>query len=118
VKVDGSDYDTTWIIAANGRNYAGTFVLAPGAKLSEPGLHAVLFSARSRTGRLLELLTVAAGLHTRLPGVKILPCARVEVAEPGIAVQVDGDPVAHSPVTITSTGSALRLIAPQSYVAA
>lgn len=116
-KVDGRDCDVTWVIAANGRNYAGAFLLAPEAELSKPGLHAIVFTARSRRGRLLELLALATGLHARLPGVKVIPCDRVEVAAPGIAVQVDGDPVADSPLTITSAGSGLRLIAPRSYVA-
>lgn len=115
VKVDGRDLKATWVVAANGRNYAGAFVLAPEAQLSRPGLHAILFSARSRTGRLIELLAVSMGLHARLPGVKVLACDGVELDAPGLAVQVDGDPVAVSPVTIRSADSALRLIVPQAY---
>lgn len=115
VRVNGQEFEATWVVAANGRNYAGAFVLAPDAELSKPGLRAVVFNARSRRGRLLELLGIVTGLHTRLSSVTVMPCNSLHVASAGIAVQVDGDPIADSPVTITSAGPRLQLIVPSSY---
>lgn len=112
VTVDGHELEATWIVAANGRNYAGAFVLAPEARLSEPGFHAIVFNARNRRGRLLELLAIMAGLHARLPSVKVMPCHHMAMTAPGVPVQIDGDPVSDSPVTITSSGPRLRLIGP------
>jgi len=110
-EVDGQPHEATWIIAANGRNYAGTFVLAPGADLSKPGLHAVIFNARGRARRLVELVAFAMGQHARI--ATIIPCERIVIPAADIAVEVDGDAVGPSPVTITSAGPRLRLIAPR-----
>lgn len=115
VMVDGKDFEASWLVVANGRNYAGTYVIAPEASLSETGFQALLFAARTRRGRLLELLSLAAGLHTRLLTVKAIPCQHLTVAAPGIAVQADGDPIANSPLTVTSAGPRLRLIAPTEF---
>lgn len=113
VTVDGQELEATWIIAANGRNYAGTFVLAPQARLSVQGFDAIVFNARTRRGRLLELLAIVAGLHARLPGVTVLPCHDMTVMALGVPLQIDGDPMSASPVTITSRGPRLRLIGPR-----
>lgn len=113
VTVDGQELEATWIIAANGRNYAGTFVLAPQARLSVQGFDAIVFNARTRRGRLLELLAIVAGLHARLASVTVVPCHDIAVTAPGVPVQIDGDPMTDSPVTITSKGPRLRLIGPQ-----
>lgn len=116
VTVDGHELEATWIVAANGRNYAGAFVLAPEARLSEPGFHAIVFNARNRRGRLLELLAIVAGVHARLPSVKVMPCHAMAVTSPGVPLQIDGDPMLHSPITITSRGPRLRLIGPRQQV--
>ncbi|SDO17048.1 Diacylglycerol kinase family enzyme [Filomicrobium insigne] len=113
--VDGKAFEASWLVVANGRNYAGTYVIAPEASLSETGFQALLFAARTRRGRLLELLSVAAGLHMRLPSVKIIPCQHLTVAGSDIAVQADGDQIADSPLTVTSAGPRLRLIAPPAF---
>jgi len=113
VMVDGKELEATWIVAANGRNYAGTFVLAPQARLSVRGFDAIVFNARTRRGRLLELLAIVTGLHTRLASVTVVPCHDIAVTAPGVPVQIDGDPMTDSPITITSRGPRLRLIGPR-----
>lgn len=118
VMVDGAALEASWLVIANGRNYAGTYVIAPEAQLSETGFHALLFTARTRRGRLLELLSVAAGLHMRLPSVKVMRCHHLVVAASGIAVQADGDPISESPLTVTSAGPRLRLITPPAFAKA
>ncbi len=64
VRVDGVDHPAAAVIAAKGRFYAGSYVIAPLANLAEPMLDLVLFQ---RSGRLAVLRYLGALLLGRLP---------------------------------------------------
>ncbi|MFV3077397.1 diacylglycerol/lipid kinase family protein [Niveispirillum fermenti] len=100
-------------ILCKGHFYAGTFVLAPLARLEEPVLHAVMFT---RPGRLPALTYAACMSLGRLTGrrdVVVLPAiaARV-VGAVGEGVQGDGDIIARLPVDISLWEGRLRVFGP------
>ena len=64
VEVDGERYEAASVIVTRGRHYAGPYVVAPKALLSEPLLHVCLFE---RWGRSHTLRFGLALLMGRLP---------------------------------------------------
>jgi diacylglycerol kinase (ATP) len=113
VRVDGVDHRAATVIAAKGRFYAGSYVIAPRADLAEPMLDLVLFQ---RSGRLAVLRYLGALLFGRVARRKDITFLRsrqafVSAAE-AVAVQADGELVARLPVLIGITGEPLRLVRP------
>jgi diacylglycerol kinase (ATP) len=107
----GEEISAAAAVVANGRYYAGRFVLAPQAQLETPTLELVLFLRSGRLAVLGYLLALAFGRVHRLPDVRILRAASLSVASPaGAPVHADGDIVATVPVTIALTARPLRLI--------
>ena len=113
VRVDGTDHRAAAVIAAKGRFYAGSFVIAPDADLAEPMLDLVLFR---RSGRLAIIRYLAALLLDRLPrrrDITLLRCSEALVSSTdSIPVQADGDIVAHLPVSIGIAEKPLWLVRP------
>ena len=113
LRADGCEMRAAWVIVTNGRHYAGRFVLAPDARITEPGLTLFLFKARSRFGFALVLAALGLGLVAKLPGVEVLRARHIEVAEPGgVPVEVDGDARGVLPQTISQGTELLRLVVP------
>jgi YegS/Rv2252/BmrU family lipid kinase len=100
-------------VVANGRFYAGRYVLAPAARLDAPTLELVLFLRGGRLAVLRYLVAMALGCVHRLRDVRILCAESVIVSEPaGALVHADGDIVASLPVTLGVASRPLRLIRP------
>lgn len=99
---DGHETQGGAMIAAKGHFYAGRFVCAKDARLSDPHLHLCVFA---NNGGWAALGYGAALLFNRVPhlrSVKILPAREITVhGPPGEPVQADGDIVAHLPVKIS-----------------
>jgi YegS/Rv2252/BmrU family lipid kinase len=113
VSCEGADHLPASAVIANGRFYAGRFVLAPAARLDDPALQLVLFMSTGRLAMIRYLLAMALGRVHRLPDVRILRTARLTVAGPvGAGVEADGDIVATLPVTISVGARPLWLIQP------
>lgn len=117
VEVDGKAYTASWLVATKIRYYAGRFVIAPDAKLTDGKFTIVLFGSRSRWKRLLQLLALSLGAVDRAPSTTIIEGSAVSVggAGQGLPVQVDGDSAGWAPTEITMEGS-IRLIVPSRYV--
>jgi YegS/Rv2252/BmrU family lipid kinase len=113
ITVDGTTYDAASVVVANGRYYAGQYVLAPDADLTEPSFQVCLFE---RGGRLAALRYVMALQLDRLveePDYRIVTGCEVRIEGPkGDPVQADGDIVAGLPVDIEILPGALRLSMP------
>jgi YegS/Rv2252/BmrU family lipid kinase len=113
VRVDGADHRAATVIAAKGRFYAGSHVVAPRASLAEPMLDLVLFQ---RPGRLMVLRYLAAlllGRVHRRSDVTILRSRSALVSgAASLPVQADGEIVAHLPILIAIAEQALRLVRP------
>lgn len=113
VEIDGIGHRATWVVIANARTYGGTFIIAPAASMLQDGLHAVLFKATTRSGRIAELLSLAAGRIERCRSVEIVPCQRVSIANPpGMPTQCDGDKLGFGPVLVATTSRTIGLIVP------
>lgn len=113
VDIDGRRHRASWVVVANARTYGGSFIIAPAASLLEDGLHAVVFKATTRTGRIIELLSLATGRIARCRSVEIIPCRHVSIASPrGIPTQCDGDSLGFGPVDVACAGRTIGLIVP------
>jgi diacylglycerol kinase (ATP) len=100
-------------VVANGRFYAGRYVLAPAARLDAPTLELVLFLRGGRLAVLRYLVAMALGCVHRLRDVRILRAESVTVSGPaGAPVHADGDIVASLPVTMGVASRPVRLIRP------
>ena len=119
VEIDGTRYEAASVIVTRGRHYAGPYVVAPKALLSDPLLHVCLFE---RWGRLHTLRFGLALLLGRLPtagGYRVVAGRDVRVSVLNDAgevrrqpVQIDGDDAMTLPVSFSLSSGALRLLQP------
>jgi len=113
VSCEGADHLPGSAVIANGRFYAGRFVLAPAARLDDPALQLVLLMRTGRLAMMRYLLAMTLGRVHRLRDVRILRTDRLTVSGPvGAKVQADGDIVGSVPVTISVDARPLWLIQP------
>lgn len=113
VEIDGKRYRASWMVIANARRYGGEFTIAPEASALVAGLHAVLFGATTRAGRVRELLAIAAGRIERCPGVAIIPCRRARIAAPvTLPIEIDGDYIGERPLTVEAATATIAMIMP------
>ena len=111
--VDGAEYEAVSVVVANGRYYAGDYMLAPDARLAEPRLHVCLFEKAGRAAAFRYALATQQGELTDLPDYRVVTGRKVRIEGPdGDPVQVDGDIVAALPVEIEAVPDALRLVMP------
>jgi YegS/Rv2252/BmrU family lipid kinase len=119
VEVDGQRYEAASVIVTRGRHYAGPYVVAPNATLSEPLLHVCLFERWGRSHTLRFGLALLMGRLPRAGGYRVVTGRDVRLSvlhdagEPGRQpVQIDGDDVLTLPVSISLSAGALRLLHP------
>ena len=113
--LDAKPHAATWAIISNARSYGGSFRLAPKASIFDDQLFAVLFGARTRLGRLKELLALATGRLEQCPSVHIVPCKHGLIRTPKHQpTQADGDALGFGPVEIKASEHVVSLIAPDS----
>jgi YegS/Rv2252/BmrU family lipid kinase len=115
VTVDGRRAEAASVVIANGRYYAGRYVLAPEARLSAPSFQVVLFRASGRWAVIRYGLALLLNRIPRLSDVTIVEGTEVEVAGPADEpVQGDGDVVARLPLRIALAEEPLFVVgAPQ-----
>jgi YegS/Rv2252/BmrU family lipid kinase len=112
VVIDGVAHDAASAIIANGRFYAGRYVVAPQARLETPAFQVCLFRAGGPLAVLWYGTALLLDLVPRLPGVTLVSGARVEVSGPPGPVQGDGDIIATLPLTATVAPQPVRLLTP------
>jgi YegS/Rv2252/BmrU family lipid kinase len=101
------------VAVANSRAYGGGMLLAPEARLDDGLLDVVLIADVSKRRFLANLPRVFRGEHVRLPEVRVLRAAEVELAaERPFAVYADGDPVGELPLRVRAVAGALRVLVP------
>lgn len=116
VRVGEREVDAGWVVATIGQRYAGSFLLAPKARMGSPGLQTVLFKPSDRRALFGQLLDMAAGRIGQRSDIEQLPATTVEiVSDQPIPVQIDGEPFGSTPVRIETGGPELRLIVPRSW---
>jgi diacylglycerol kinase (ATP) len=113
VTIDGESHQAHWVIVANGRFWAGRFLVASGASLAVPTFQVCLFQASSPWSQLRYGAGLLTGRLEGCPGYRVIPATRVTIEGPaGEAVQGDGDLIARLPVEIRVLPEALSLIMP------
>lgn len=113
VRADGVEHRAAAAIAAKGKHYAGPFIVAPDANLSEPTLAFVLFHRRGRCAVLRYAIALFLGLVPRLRDVAMLRASQVTIAaDRALPVQADGEIVDHLPVTLGVANQPVFLIQP------
>lgn len=110
---DGKPYRAAWVIAMNGKRFAGDFILAPQNDIAEPGLTLFLFQTGDRLALIRYFIALAMGRVGELRDVRILSARDVLVQSPeGLAVEVDGDARGCLPQKIERGTQFLRLVVP------
>jgi diacylglycerol kinase family enzyme len=103
-------------VITNSCHYGGGFRLSERTSIHQRGLEAILFKARTRVALVAMLMSLARGrlaAHIAHGEVEMLPCTQVRItAENPVPVQIDGDVVGSTPLTIEAGTSHIRLIVP------
>lgn len=113
--IDGQQrIDQVWLVAlANGRYFGGGMKITPQAEPDDNQLDICLVGTLSKLALLRFFPTVFSGKHVHNKAVTMLRghTVTVESAKP-LPMQVDGEVLAHTPVTVTLCPHALRVIVP------
>lgn len=114
IAIDGAprEADMYWMLAGNTRSYGGIVNLTFRA-VADDGL---LDIAIMRRGGVLRMAQAAIMLLLRrldrAPNISYETARRVEIETPGIAAQVDGEPIGVTPLRIEVAAGALDVIVP------
>ncbi len=119
VSVDGAPMRASWAIVARSSRYGG-FVLTQDTGLGSPAMVAVVIEAETRMQLIGVSLALALGRladpKTRPAFVRVLRADVVEMGRRAAApVEIDGDEAGFTPVSISSAGPVVRVIAPPGY---
>jgi len=114
VTVDGDTMDAAAAIIANGRFYAGRYVVAPAADLGAPVLQACLFARGGRAAALGYSLAMLRDRLHRRPDLTIRPGTKITIDGPaGDPIQADGDIIGRLPALIELAPATLDVFAPR-----
>lgn len=100
------------IVVSNTRLYGGILTFALEASARDGQLDACIFAPRHAPEALRHALKVVVRRHPGDAGVQGFRTERFDVTTPGIPVQVDGDVVGETPITLTVEREALRMSVP------
>ncbi len=113
VIVDGSAWQGSSVVVANGRFYGGPYIVCPAASLAAPRLDICVFRRAGRWAAISYATSLVLGRMGRRRDVTHLQGTDVRIEGPAHEpVQADGDIVAHLPVTVTLSERRLPLIVP------
>lgn len=114
VRIDGGEPERSlyWMVAGNTRSYGGIAEITHTAVADDGELEVALM----RRGGPLRLLADGFRLlrkrHPRSPNVRYARARSVDIATPGIPLQVDGEPAGATPARIEVAPLSLRVIVP------
>ena len=100
------------IVVSNTRLYGGILTFSLEASARDGQLNACIFAPRHAPEALRHALKVVARRHPGDAGVRELRTARFDVTTPGVPVQLDGDVVGETPITLIVEREALRMSVP------
>jgi YegS/Rv2252/BmrU family lipid kinase len=119
VEIDGAPYEAASVIVTRSRHYAGPYVVAPNAALSEPLLHVCLFERWGRSQTLRFGLALLRGRLSRTGGYRVITGRQIKISVLSDAgelrrqpVQIDGDDALTLPISIGLSSAAVRLLQP------
>lgn len=103
-----------FMVLTNGRYYGGAFMLAPQARLTDPGLHACLFTNGGLLRAIRYGLALIANQLPRLSDVRVEPASLMTVSGPdGDPIQADGEVVGRLPAAVRTLPEAATLVVPR-----
>ena len=122
VEIDGKVFEATWAIFALSSRFGGSFRLTSETQVGAEKLTAILIESRSRIGLLTAASCLALGrladARTRPKGVRVFAADAARIGRRSSApLEVDGDPIGHGVLEISSNGPRINLIVPDAYVA-
>lgn len=113
IEIDGVLHEAAAAVVANGHYYAGRFVCAGEARLTDPRLHVCLFEKPGRWQAVYYMAGLFGGFLPRLKSYRVVPAREVAIlAEGARPVQGDGDVIARLPVRIRVADETLHLVMP------
>ncbi|GJL77379.1 MAG: diacylglycerol kinase [Nitrospinaceae bacterium] len=117
VDIDGSRYQTSWVVISNSCFYGGKYLLAAETGLQSRGFEVSLVAGETRWALVRSLMEMALSRKTKPGWKQIAPVNRITVtASQDEPVQMDGDNFAVLPLTVTPAESPLQVIMPFSSV--
>ena len=106
---------TLLVLVCNIQQYAGVFKVARQARLDDGQLDVFVFKGLGFPYAVRHMLGVISSRHLHDPRVVHRQASRIEVrTEEVMSVQVDGDPIGTTPVTLEAVPRALRVLVPPS----
>jgi YegS/Rv2252/BmrU family lipid kinase len=112
--VDGVPHEAAWLIAANGRRYAGKYMVAPGARLDAPSLTVCLMPGSSRADMARYLAAIGRDRLDREKDVTFIEAHEIRVpGTAGALIEIDGDFHGPGPARIALAPDCLNLIQPR-----
>ena len=116
VRIDGEASDTSlyWMLVGNTRSYGGIARITHRARVDDGQLDVAIMHRGGAFHLLADGVRLLFGRHDRSPNVAYRHATSVEIATPGLPVQVDGEMAGRTPVTIEVEPLALEVIVPAS----
>ncbi len=112
-QLDGAAHVARWVVLCKAGHYAGGFRLSPASDLSRPGLVAVLCTARTRAGLVVDILMIGAGQAARAPNLTFMPFHRASlIADRATAVQLDGETFGILPLEVVEDRLTVDILMP------
>jgi YegS/Rv2252/BmrU family lipid kinase len=112
--IDGKSYEAGWMIAANGRRYAGRYIIAPMARLDAPSLTVCLMPGCGRGDMFRYLAAIGRDRLHKEKDVQFIEAREVLVpAAPGALIEIDGDFHGPGPARIALAPETLNLLQPR-----
>lgn len=114
MKIDGvaSQAPLYWLVAGNTRSYGGLFDIAHRAAIDD-GLLDVVIMHRGGVRRIVaDGVRLLRKRHEESPNVDYIRARTIEIETPGIAVQLDGEYYARTPMRVEIAPAALTVIVP------
>lgn len=107
--IDGKMFDGYSAIICNSSKYAGSFSVAPDAKISGDCLYAFIMCSAKRTSIIKYFLGILTKRHLKYKDIVYLPAKRISVSGDS-RIQTDGDYIGKTPAEIEIVKDALHLI--------
>ncbi len=115
ISIEGveQEVDLYWLVLGNTRSYAGIFNMTPDALANDGYLDLCLLTGQPLPWTIASLAAFTVRRHTWARSASFQRVRELEVKTPGIAVQVDGEFLAETPMLFTLAPKALPVLVPR-----
>ncbi|MEO8457908.1 MAG: diacylglycerol kinase family protein [Chloroflexota bacterium] len=110
---DEQEVDVYWLVLGNTRSYAGIFDVTPGAMANDGYLDLCLLTGRPLPWTIASLAAFTLRRHNWAGAATFQRVHELEIKTPGIAVQVDGEYLAETPMLFTVKPQAMPVLVPR-----